>query len=40
MIVLVGGTGRTTISPNLAAMRVMVGCDALLIDTDTQDKAA
>ncbi|MDD5411357.1 MAG: hypothetical protein PHF31_08080 [Methylobacter sp.] len=35
-----GGTGRTAILLNLAAMRVVAGCDTLLIDTDTQDKAA
>lgn len=44
MIVLIGGekggTGKTTIATNLAAMRVMKGRDVLLIDTDKQASAS
>ncbi len=34
-----GGTGKTTLATNLAAMRVMKGYDVLLVDTDKQESA-
>jgi chromosome partitioning protein len=44
MIVLIGGekggTGKTTLATNIAAMRAGEGRDVLLIDTDTQGSAA
>ena len=44
MIVLVGGekggTGKTTLSTNLAALRAASGVDVLLVDTDRQGSAS
>lgn len=44
MVVLIGGekggTGKTTIATNLAAMRVINGHDVLLVDTDKQGSAS
>ncbi|MBU6184502.1 MAG: AAA family ATPase [Rickettsiales bacterium] len=44
MIILVGGekggTGKTTIATNLAAMRTIRGHDILLVDTDKQGSAS
>ena len=44
MIVLVGGekggTGKTTLSTNLAALRAASGADVLLVDTDRQGSAS
>jgi chromosome partitioning protein len=44
MIILIGGekggTGKTTIATNLAAMRILNGYDVLLVDTDKQGSAS
>lgn len=44
MIILIGGekggTGKTTVATNLAAMRVIKGHDVLLVDTDKQGSAS
>jgi len=34
-----GGTGKTTLATNLAAMRVLRGRDVLLVDTDKQESS-
>lgn len=43
MIILIGGekggTGKTTLSTNIAAMRVNAGHDVLIVDTDKQGSA-
>ena len=44
MVVLIGGekggTGKTTLATNLAALRSNEGCDVLLVDTDKQGSAS
>jgi chromosome partitioning protein len=44
MILLIGGekggTGKTTVATNLAALRAAAGADVLLVDTDRQGTAA
>lgn len=35
-----GGTGKTTLATNIAAMRAMAGYDVLLVDTDIQQSAS
>ena len=44
MIILIGGekggTGKTTVATNLAAMRIVNGHDVLLVDTDKQGSAS
>ena len=44
MVVLIGGekggTGKTTLSTNLAALRAAAGVDVLLVDTDQQGSAS
>jgi chromosome partitioning protein len=43
MVILIGGekggTGKTTLATNLAAMRALAGRDVLLMDTDSQGSA-